>query len=207
MMKKVLMALAFAALSVPSFAQTSSGGFSLDEEHLYYGVRIGLNVSGISGDKNITEYSDSKAGMVLGGVIGLRVSNSAPVFLESGLYYSEKGGKRGDVKVSLNYLEVPILIKYGFKATEDISVFPFLGPYFSMAISGKVKGEADNGKHSSFNDGYFRRPDMGFKLGCGAEWSNLYFELGYQFGIADISDADNYSAHGHNFFAHFGVNF
>lgn len=207
MMKKFFMALAMAALSMPSFAQTSSGGFSLDEEHLYYGVRIGLNVSGISGDKGVTEFSDSKAGMVLGGVIGLKVSSSAPVFLESGLYYSEKGGKRGDVKVSLNYLEVPILIKYGFKASEEISVIPFLGPYFSMAISGKVKGETDMGKHSSFDDEYFRRPDMGFKLGCGAEYSNLYLEMGYAFGIADISDADNYSAHGHNFFVHFGVNF
>lgn len=204
-MKKIFMALAMTVLSVPSFAQTSSGGFSLDEEHLYYGVRVGFNVSGISGEKNINEYSDSKAGMVLGGVIGLRVSNSAPVFLESGLYYSEKGGKRGNEKVSLNYLEIPILIKYGFKVTDDISVIPLLGPYFSMAISGKAKTE--EGKHSSFNDGWFRHPDMGFKIGCGAEYSNLYLEMGYQFGIADISDADNYSAHGHNFFMNFGVNF
>ena len=209
-MKKVLMALAFAALSVPSFAQTSSGGFSLDEEHLYYGVRIGLNVSGISGD-NIRKYPDSKAGMVFGGVIGLRLSNNSPVFLESGLYYSEKGGKKGKDKVSLNYLELPILIKYGFKVSEDISVIPFLGPYFSMAISGKVKeynSETDTfDNHSSFDDGWYRHPDMGFKLGCGAEYSNLYLEMGYQFGIADISDNDSYSAHGHNFFLNFGVNF
>ena len=34
-MKKIFMALAMAVLSVPSFAQISSGGFSLDEEHLY----------------------------------------------------------------------------------------------------------------------------------------------------------------------------
>ena len=129
-MKKIFMALAMAVLSVPSFAQISSGGFSLDEEHLYYGVRVGFNISGISGEKNINEYSDSKAGMVLGGVIGLRVSNSAPVFLESGLYYSEKGGKRGNDKVSLNYLEIPILIKYGFKVSDDISVIPMLGFIF-----------------------------------------------------------------------------
>ena len=62
-MKKIFMALAMAVLSVPSFAQISSGGFSLDEEHLYYGVRVGFNISGISGEKNINEYSDSKAGI------------------------------------------------------------------------------------------------------------------------------------------------
>lgn len=200
------MALAMAALSVPSFAQMGSGGFSLDEEHLYYGVRIGLNVSGIGGDKDVS-FSDSKSGMVLGGVIGMKVSSSAPVFLESGLYYTERGGKRGKSKVSLNYLELPILIKYGIHATDEISVLPFVGPYFSMAISGKRKIEGEDGKGSSFSDGWYRHPDMGFKLGCGAEYSNLYLEMGYQFGVADISDNDNYSAHGHNFFVNFGVNF
>ena len=202
-MKKFLFTIVAVLMAAPSFAQFSSGGFSLDEEHLYWGVRFGMNFSSIGGD--VVKADKKRTGMTLGGVVGLRVTESTPVFLESGLYYSEKGGKRGNDKVSLNYLEIPILIKYGFKVSDDISVIPMLGPYFSMAISGKAKTE--EGKHSSFNDGWFRHPDMGFKIGCGAEYSNLYLEAGYQFGIADISDADNYSAHGHNFFMNFGVNF
>src|SRR3712207_8782331 len=81
--------------------------------------------------------------MTLGGVVGVRCSNSVPVFVESGLYYTERGGKKGSVKTSLNYLEIPVLIKYGFKATEGIAILPFIGPYFSYAIGGKTTIEAD----------------------------------------------------------------
>lgn len=101
-------------LAAPSFAQYSSGGFSLDETSLYYGVRFGMNISNFSGDVD----ADSKVGMTLAGIVGLRVSQSTPVFLESGLYYSGRGAK----KLSANYLEIPLLIKYGFKATDRKSV-------------------------------------------------------------------------------------
>ena len=42
-------------------------------------------------------------------------------------------------QVSYNNLEFPILIKYGIKATDDIALLPFVGPYFSYAIGGKTK--------------------------------------------------------------------
>ena len=41
-MKKVFAVIAALVLAVPSFAQYSSGGFDLDKENLYYGVRIGM---------------------------------------------------------------------------------------------------------------------------------------------------------------------
>jgi len=48
---------------------------------------------------------------------------------------------------------------------------------------------------------------MGFKLGCGAEYNKLYLELGYQFGVADISNNEALTKHGHAFFMNFGINF
>ena len=49
-MKKFLVSLVALVLSVPSFAQYSSGGFDLDKENLYYGVRIGMTGATLSGD-------------------------------------------------------------------------------------------------------------------------------------------------------------
>ena len=82
--------------------------------------------------------------MTLGGVIGLRASNTVPVFIESGFYYTERGAKKGKNVVSYNNIEVPVIVKYGLKATDDIAILPFLGPYFSYAISGKYKVEGNN---------------------------------------------------------------
>lgn len=208
-MKKFLVAIVAMALSMPSFAQFSSGGFSLDEENVYYGVRIGLTAANLSGDNIVVKDLNSKVGMTLAGVIGLRLSHTAPVFLESGLYYTERGAKKDKFKMSYNNLEIPLLVKYGLKAGDDIAILPFLGPVFSYAVSGKFKhpivgGETNTIEDSTFD--YLKRANMGFKLGCGAEYENLYLEAGYQFGVTDISKSDD-AVHTNAFFVNFGVNF
>lgn len=204
-MKKFFTAIVALMLAAPSFAQYSSGGFELDKQNLYYGVRLGMTVANLSGDID----SDSKAGMTLAGVVGLRVSDSTPVFLESGLYYTERGAKN----IGYSNLEIPLLIKYGFKATEDIAVLPFVGPYFSRACWGKTKLTDEDGKTvkvGTFDEDKWvglNRLNMGFKLGCGAEYNKLYLEVGYQIGVTNISKKDDYTIHSNAFFANFGVNF
>ena len=135
-MKKLLIACIACLFAAPSFAQFSSGGFSLDEEHTYWGLRLGMSFGGIGGD---IESDGGRTGMTLGGVIGVRVTDSAPVFVESGLYYTERGGKNIKSKYleandqtklpkgHLNYLEVPVLIKYGFTTEENIAVLEWGG--------------------------------------------------------------------------------
>ena len=90
-MKKVLVAIMAMFCSMSSFAQYSSGGFSLDEENIYWGVRFGMTAASLSGDLDVS----SKVGMTLAGIVGLRPSDNTPVFIESGLYYTERGGKNG----------------------------------------------------------------------------------------------------------------
>lgn len=202
-MKKILVAIMAVLFAAPSFAQYNSGGFSLNESSLYYGLRLGLNIAGISGD----DYDlDSKVGMNLGGVIGVRLSETTPVFLESGLYYTERGAKKDKDKYGLTYFEVPVLIKYGIQATDDIAVLPYIGPYFSYGIAGKTKVKAADYNKSSYKHN-FNHWDMGFKVGCGVEYNKLYAELGYQFGVANISKVEDADAHGHAFYINVGVNF
>ena len=78
-MKKFFTAIVAMMLAVPSFAQFASGGFSLDKSSVYYGARMGLNLASLSGDG--TDANSMKAGLNLGGVVGLRVSPTSPVFL------------------------------------------------------------------------------------------------------------------------------
>ena len=193
-------------LAVPSFAQFASGGFSLDKNSVYYGARMGLNLASMSGDG--TDANSMKAGLNLGGVVGLRVSPSSPVFLESGFYYTQRGGKDGDTKMTIKYLEIPLILKYGIKATDDIAVLPFIGPYFALGIAGKTEYSGIDGKEKeSTYDHLLNRNDMGFKLGCGAEYNMIYVEVAYQFGLHNIADNDNLSIHANQLSINLGVNF
>ncbi|MBQ8467108.1 MAG: PorT family protein [Prevotella sp.] len=208
-MKKFLVAIMAVLFSAPSFAQYSSGGFSLSESTVYYGIRLGMNISTLTGDIDM----GSKVGLNVAPIIGLRVSDTTPVFLESGLYFSGLGAKKGKSSIALNYLEIPVLIKYGIQATDDIAVLPFVGPTFRYGLfGGKWKTEGE-GKVNSFGGDRFKRADMGIKLGCGAEYNKLYLELGYEFGIINIAGwkaangIDDGSSHNGNFFVNLGVNF
>lgn len=207
-MKKILLSLFTVLFAAPSFAQYSSGGFSLTESSVYYGLRLGINFAGIGGD--LVDY-DTKTGMNLAGVVGLRLSDTTPVFLESGLYYTERGAKKDKAKVGLTYLEIPVLIKYGIQATDDIAILPYIGPYFSYGVAGKYKIPAVNGGEAYNRSSYktFKHGDMGFKVGCGAEYNKLYVELGYQFGVANIAKENEHDleASGHALYLNFGVNF
>jgi len=213
-MKKFLLSIVAVLMSANSFAQYSSGGFSLSESSVYYGVRIGLNLSTITGD-DMDDYGDygTKAGLNIGPVIGLRVSDSTPVFLESGLFFQMNGAKDGDNTIGLNYLKLPVLIKYGVQVTDEIAVLPFLGPTFGIGIAGDWK-ETDEGSKASFKSDRFARPDVGIRLGCGAEWNKLYLELAYEFGITNTADwkkkknlTDDAVTHNGALMINFGVNF
>jgi len=199
-MKKILLSIVAVLLAAPSFAQISSGGFELEKKNLYYGFRIGMTVPKLSGDYK----TDAKVGMTLAGVIGLRLSNTTPLFLESGVYFTERGAK----DIGYTNIELPVLIKYGITVSDNAAILPFIGPYFSHAFSGKTKingekvGTFDEKKWMGLN-----RANMGIKIGCGAEYNKLYLELGYQLGVTNVSKADNMTSHSNAFFVNFGVNF
>ena len=199
-MKKILVSIVAALMAVPTFAQYSSGGFELDKESMYYGIRFGGTLASVGGDIDM----GSKAGLTLAGVIGLRVSGTAPVFLESGLYYTQRGAKEGDVTVTHDNLEIPVLVKYGFQATDDIALLPFFGPYFAYAVSSEYKYKGNTAPADKFRP---NRKNMGFKLGCGAEYNKIYAELGYQFAVTNFVDSDDITAHNNALFLNFGLNF
>jgi hypothetical protein len=192
-------------MAVPSFAQFSSGGFELDKQSLYYGVRFGGTIASINGDVSI----GSKVGMTLAGIIGIRVSSTTPLFLESGLYYTQRGAKNSDYNIVHNNLEFPILIKYGIQASDNIAVLPFFGPFFAYGVSTDEKLKTE---YALTHDIRVNRNNMGFKIGCGAEYNKLYAEIGYQFGVTNIID-DEYgygrdkSSRNNALFLNVGVNF
>ena len=199
-MKKLLVSIVAALMAVPSFAQYSSGGFELDKQNLYYGIRFGGTLASVSGDIPV----GTKVGLTLAGVIGLRVSSTAPVFLESGLYYTQRGAKEDPITITHDNLEIPVLVKYGIKATDEIALLPFFGPYFAYAVSSEFKYKGETAPKDSFRP---NRNNMGFKLGCGAEFNKIYAEVGYQFGVTNFIDSDDLTGHNNAFFLNLGLNF
>lgn len=176
----------------------------------YYGLRLGLNVSTVNSDDIYLDGSSAKSGLNIGVVAGFQLAPATPLYLETGLYYTEKGGKgnyKGAFTYQTNYLEVPLLLKGRIYIDRDTSIQPFAGVYGAMGVSGKIKDFNNRQAYSSFDDDAFQRYDGGLRLGCGLQYSYLYAELGYDLGLANIGHDYFDTTHNGCFFATVGVNF
>jgi hypothetical protein len=223
MKKYLFLALAGMMLALPSNAQYYSRSryanthkrYTYNSNRyvndVYYGLRLGLAVSTVSSDASKLDGNKSQTGLNLGFAIGKRLSNTTPLYFESGLYYTEKGGKSDDkfgkFTYDLNYLEVPLLVKYVYSIDRDLSIQPFAGGYLACGVGGKIKDYDDRDAFSSYDDGYFNRFDGGLKIGCGMQIQMLYFDLSYDFGLANIGQDDFDDTRNGCFYVNIGVNF
>ncbi|MBM6992247.1 MAG: outer membrane beta-barrel protein [Prevotella sp.] len=180
----------------------------------YYGFRIGLGVATVHSDAAALDANNAKTGLNVGFVIGTQIAPSAPLFFESGLYYTEKGGKSNyngsRFTYGLNYLELPLLLKYKYYASPDVSIEPFVGGYLAAGVGGKIKDYGDRQAYSSFDNDVsssFRRFDGGLKVGCGVSFQMLYLGVSYDIGLANVGHYDFEDTRTGCLNLDFGVNF
>lgn len=219
-MKKrtLLLAMLCTVMALPTFAQYGASGYGRpfensysDDHSVYYGLRLGLALATVNSDDEQLDGGGMQAGLNIGGIIGFQLSPDTPVYLESGLSYTEKGGKGYNqgkkFTYDLNYLELPILVKYIYEIDDELSVQPFGGGYLALGVSGKVKNYADREAQSSFSQSYFKRFDGGLRIGCGIQYQLLYADLAYEFGLSNICHSDFESSHNGCMYITAGVNF
>jgi hypothetical protein len=185
--------------------------FSNLQNNVYYGLRLGLAISTVNSDDQSLNGGDAMTGLNIGFVVGGQLSASTPLFLEGGLYYTEKGGKGINsgkkFTYDLNYLEIPLTVKYKYFIDNDVAIQPFLGGYVAFGIGGKIKDFGAREAESSFSDDRFKRFDGGLRFGCGASYQNLYLDLTYDLGLANICHDYFETSHNGCFYLNFGVDF
>ncbi|WP_316636338.1 porin family protein [uncultured Flavobacterium sp.] len=167
-MKKII--LAAMAVMIFGFANAQS---------IKYGVKGGLNVSGITG---YSEDTKSLMGFHVGGFAEIRVAKKFAIQPE--FLFSTQGttieGFDGDSNavVKLNYLNIPVLAKYYI--TDAFSVEA--GPQIGFLLSAKARGE-------DIHDLY-KSTDFGFNLGCGYNFTeNISVGARYTIGLTNVNDA------------------
>ena len=212
------MTLALVAIAtLTATAQTYSGSCFYDRENpmgtgsMYYGFRIGPTFSTVNSDDANLDGGNSQTGLTLGAVMGFQLSDDIPLFLETGLSYTEKGGKKTltgkKMTYDLNYLEIPILVKYIYDIDGHFSVQPLFGGYLSYGISGKIKNFGERQALDSFSDTTFKRFDGGLRIGCGVGYDLFYADLSYDIGLSNICHDTFDTSHNGCLYLNFGVNF
>lgn len=145
-MKKItFLLMALLLIAMPSSAQhyTQSRYYNKQTGHLdygrhyndfpdsYFGFRIGPSFSYVNSDDSRLDGGNWQTGLNVGVVAGVALSNAQPLYLEGGLFYTEKGGKKNlangkKMTYDLNYIEIPLVLKYKYNIDPHFSLQPFL---------------------------------------------------------------------------------
>lgn len=194
MKKQVLFLVATAVMLV---ASTSVQAQSVSYPKFHMGIRGGLtvNTASVKGGGS----ADALAFPYGGIAVDFRVA-PFPLYLETGVYYMNKGGEYKYVqynggysfsdyteKFDNHFINVPLLLCYHFYVNDKMAVQPFVG----------------------FVGGYLTESDNfggAVRIGCGYNFGRLYANIGYDFGVTKDSkhgeDITN-----NTFFATLGFNF
>ena len=231
MMKSLILAITALVLSVTSVqaqAYTNSRYYNERTGHLdysqnhtdfffgqtayYYGLRIGPSFSTVNSDDPTLDGGNSQIGLNIGGVVGFALTDETPLYIETGLFYNEKGGKKTldngkKMTYDLNYLELPFVLKYAIAVDDEFSVQPFFGGYLACGVGGKIRNYYERVAEISFSKKYFQRFDGGLKVGCGLGYDMFYADLGYELGLTNICHDEFDKSHNGCFMLTFGVNF
>ena len=186
-----------------------------DSKPFYVGFRIGPSFTTVNSDNEYLDGSSSKTGLNVGFAAGFALSNQIPLYFESGVYYTEKGGKNTrddyDFKYNMNYLEVPFVLKYIYNIDKTFSIQPFFGGYVAGGIGGKIKDYDYHEAYDSFGDyhdkGAFKRFDGGLRMGVGLGIDMFYMDLTYDLGLSNVGHDDFDETKNSALMLNFGVNF
>ncbi|WP_417444873.1 porin family protein [Joostella sp.] len=203
--------LFFIAVAVFGFiATTNAQGFN-------YGIKGGTNFSNISGDNGDVD----NARVALYGGLFAEYAFSDRVSIQPEVLYSSQGAHETfktfdasgvnslETTVRLEYLNVPVMLKYRVYKGLNVQVGPQVG--FLLNAEQEVES-GSNGYElaettTNINE-FVTDVNFGVNFGLGYELNNgLFFDGRYNLGVIDIAQMDNQEFKNHTFQVGFGYKF
>lgn len=182
-MKKLLLVALVSMFSIVAFAQEST-----------FGVKAGVNFAKITGDD--LEDASGRTGFHVGAIAEFPLSEQfsiqpEAVYSQQGLEYDDFGF---DIKLKLDYINIPIMAKYYFSTTRDLAIE--FGPQIGILMN--AKAEADGDEEDVKDD--VKGSDISVGGGLSYQMETGWFaQARYMFGVSDINDTDDENTFGDNF--------
>ena len=158
---------------------------SVTAQETHFGIKAGVNASSVE-ISNGDDYN-SKAGLHIGGLAHIHISRQFA--LQPEIIYSMQGGQdeSENIKLRLNYINIPVLAQYmindGFRLQT--------GPQLGFLVSGKSKvGDLERNVKDDLSS-----VDFSWAFGAGYLFpSGFGIDARYNYGISNISDNTTFKA-------------
>jgi len=165
------------------------------------GIKGGINVSNLLAED--AESGSIKLGINSG--IFLRVAVNDLFSFQPELIYTMKGGKlsytnlvNGEVKMALNYLEVPLLAVLNITKNINLHSGIYLASLSDVHIKNKSNDINFNFEEELKKDD-FNTFDYGLVFGIGGDFEKLSVGIRYDYGIRSVGKKMNFGGETHRF--------
>lgn len=174
-MKKLLLSAAFAVCSV----------IAVNAQEVKFGVKAGPQIANLTGDDFFDE-ADSKFGFHAGVYANIKFGGDQFAF-QPELLFSTQGAKLDeqgvDIKYNLNYLNIPLMLKWYAYEGFNVEFGPQVGFNMSAKAKGEFLGQSFNGDMEDIET-----IDFGLNIGAGYELeSGINFGIRYGLGLTEIA--------------------
>jgi hypothetical protein len=156
---------------------------------LTYGLKAGINFATIDADGD--EDAGYRLGLAAGGFVALPLGSRLTIQPEG--LFSQKGSKSDlegvSVKLQLDYVEIPILVKYALSGEPDRSFFVYGGPSIAFKIRSRATATFGDVTVDTEEDENIKDSDFGLVFGGGRNFGRLSLDGRYNLGLSNI-DSD-----------------
>jgi len=183
--KKWIVALALLIVCNLGWAATAEKKTAAKSMDICAGVKVGMSLANLSGDD--IDGTSSKIGLAAGGFAGFGIG---PLTIQPEVLYVQKGAQgedNSDVKLKLDYLEIPVLFK-GYFMGPQAKVRPciYAGPAVGILLSAKYDDGSD-ADAVDVKDGY-KSTDFGVAMGAGIDIQGFTLDVRYTLGLTKLPD-------------------
>ena len=159
------------------------------QTEIKFGARGGVNL--FTQDyrpESAARKADSKLGFDLALVSNIPLGKMVSIapelhWLQKGYVIEEIGFVTSGVTSTLNYLEIPVLVKFNFGETAKFFVMG--GPGFGYLLGGNEKYEGD-GTHKINFDG-LNRIELSAQFGAGISIGKVVIDVRYMSGLSNLA--------------------
>lgn len=150
------------------------------------GVRAGLELSYI---RVTGEYvygtTNPRTGFRLGVSDQVLLWRGIPLYVETGVHFSSRGGRFNGVSFRPMYMQIPLLATWRFRLGERVSIRPYAGVCYDIGIGGKAR--TSEGWDDLFGrSGFIRRSDLTLRAGAEVSWRRICLSAGFDAGSLNL---------------------
>ena len=168
-MKKISLFVLGVVMTVSAFAQSPAK----------FGLKAGVNIATLRQDD--VSY-DSRIGLHVGGLAHIHLTPQWA--LQPEVVYSQEGAKLNDVKLKLDYINIPLMLQYMFDNGFRLEA----GPQLGLMVNSKAEDDDEN---EDDLDDVFKTTNVGLGFGLNyLSYSGLGVGGRYVLGLSDISESN-----------------